>query len=219
MEKTCKDIDECLSKTHNCTSDTLCINEIGGFSCKCLKEGFKFNLEKRICEDIDECLTGESNCDQICINTFGSYKCGCHKGFKLNSSKLNQQNQFSINGVCVDIDECSEIPHLTGCSHCCNNIRGSFQCTCPKGFQLKQDGKTCEDIDECRRPENPCRNNKQYPCCKNTLGSFICVEQVKVGEIFKRSECPHEKEFIRGDSTSVSHKWFKQSSIQNKFAQ
>lgn len=42
---------------------------------------------------------------------------------------------------CVDIDECAE--GNTGCEHCQNAV-GSFQCVCPEGFELADDGKTCK---------------------------------------------------------------------------
>lgn len=44
-----------------------------------------------------------------------------------------------------------------------------LQCRCHPGFQLKRDGKTCVDIDEC---------TTTYPCsqrCINTHGSFHCL--------------------------------------------
>ncbi len=45
----------------------------------------------------------------------------------------------------------------------------SSQCRCHPGFRLKDDGKTCVDIDEC---------TTTYPCtqrCINTHGSFHCL--------------------------------------------
>lgn len=45
----------------------------------------------------------------------------------------------------------------------------SSQCRCHPGFHLKDDGKTCVDIDEC---------TTTYPCtqrCINTHGSFRCL--------------------------------------------
>lgn len=43
--------------------------------------------------DIDECLTGESDCQQNCFNSDGSYACGCKHGFVLDV------NGWSCNGM------------------------------------------------------------------------------------------------------------------------
>ncbi|KAF7459202.1 EGF-like domain-containing protein [Cryptosporidium felis] len=189
-KEVCRDIDECSSNTHDCSDDSVCINQDGGFSCQCLKRGFAYNRKRKVCEDIDECSTGEAACDQICVNTLGSYRCECYKGFRLNQTDFGNGEMRAIPRFCVDIDECLETPELTGCSHGCINKRGGFQCACPRGFNLKEDGRSCEDVDECRLPENPCEGNKQFPCCRNTIGGFTCIEQVSTGEIFRRMECP-----------------------------
>ena len=40
--------------------------------------------------DVDECtITGSSTCDQICINTIGSFNCSCSAGFSLNSDMVH----------------------------------------------------------------------------------------------------------------------------------
>lgn len=41
-----------------------------------------------------------------------------------------------------DIDECA-FPHLSGCSHSCQNTKGSYMCTCPEGMWIGSDDKTC----------------------------------------------------------------------------
>uniref|UniRef100_A0A8C5S6K2 LDL receptor related protein 2 n=1 Tax=Laticauda laticaudata TaxID=8630 RepID=A0A8C5S6K2_LATLA len=55
-----------------------------------------------------------------------------------------------------------------GCTHGC--IQGPFgaQCSCPFGYQLANDSKTCEDINECDSP-GFCSQH-----CHNERGSFRC---------------------------------------------
>lgn len=33
--------------------------------------------------DINECNQGNGGCEQLCTNTFGSYKCSCNDGYTL----------------------------------------------------------------------------------------------------------------------------------------
>ena len=41
-----------------------------------------------------------------------------------------------------DINECAAVPRV--CSHFCENLFGSFRCSCPVGHNLTSDNKTCE---------------------------------------------------------------------------
>ena len=43
------------------------------------------NCVVHIIIDINECSEESHNCDQICTNTVGSFKCSCADGFKLSS--------------------------------------------------------------------------------------------------------------------------------------
>nr|XP_046260892.1 low-density lipoprotein receptor-related protein 2a isoform X2 [Scatophagus argus] len=63
-------------------------------------------------------------------------------------------------------ESCSD--NNAGCTHGC--IQGPFgaQCTCPLGYQLSNDSKTCEDVDECD-PPGLCSQH-----CFNERGSFRC---------------------------------------------
>ncbi|XP_077472512.1 low-density lipoprotein receptor-related protein 2a isoform X9 [Stigmatopora argus] len=65
-----------------------------------------------------------------------------------------------------DQESCSD--NNAGCTHGC--IQGPFgaQCTCPVGYQLSNDSKTCDDIDECH-PPGQCSQH-----CFNERGSFRC---------------------------------------------
>ena len=43
--------------------------------------------------DIDECSDGTHDCSQTCINTVGSFTCGCGNGYLLDTDK------FTCNGM------------------------------------------------------------------------------------------------------------------------
>ena len=43
--------------------------------------------------DIDECIEGDEHCNQICVNTLGSYYCNCEPGYQLvNDTKCEGTN-------------------------------------------------------------------------------------------------------------------------------
>lgn len=91
----------------------------------------------------------------------------CGEGFRMDATNN-----------CIDIDECAE--GSTGCQFC-ENSAGSFQCTCPDGYELGSDERTCKDIDECTAYSefdyDEDRATTRSICsheCVNTDGAFIC---------------------------------------------
>ena len=49
---------------------------------------------------------------------------------------------MSTTCVYIDIDECSSSP----CNHTCTNTVGSFVCSCNDGYELDDDGTTCNGM-------------------------------------------------------------------------
>ncbi|XP_041045249.1 matrilin-2-like [Carcharodon carcharias] len=88
-------------------------------------------FQTKIC-DTDLCGVVGHGCEQICINTPGSYICKCKKGFILNSDKK----------TCRRIDFCVQGGH--NCEHDCVSTEDSYLCRCRKGYILNPDGKTCQ---------------------------------------------------------------------------
>ncbi|XP_056156770.1 nephronectin-like [Lampris incognitus] len=89
----------------------------GVLQCTCPSPGLRLGPDSRTCVDIDECVSRGGVCPRRrkCVNTFGSYFCKCHHGFKL----------MYINGryTCIDKDTrpfCSLNP-------------GSPKCRCKDG--------------------------------------------------------------------------------------
>ncbi|XP_045683650.1 EGF-containing fibulin-like extracellular matrix protein 1 [Phyllostomus hastatus] len=72
----------------------------------------------------------------------------------------------SEHNICQDIDECTAGTHNCRADQVCINLRGSFACQCPPGYQKR--GEQCVDIDECAMPPY-CHQR-----CVNTPGSFYC---------------------------------------------
>ncbi|XP_075878317.1 signal peptide, CUB and EGF-like domain-containing protein 2 isoform X4 [Nelusetta ayraudi] len=56
-----------------------------------------------------------------------------------------------------------------GCDCTCKDTSTGVRCSCPVGFTLQPDGKTCKDIDECELQNGGCEH-----FCRNTIGSFEC---------------------------------------------
>ena len=153
----CTDVDECALGIASCFGGRACINTVGSYRCSC-PAGFSLNAASRACEDVDECAdAGANTCgiDSECQNSQGSYRCVCKPGFIL------------TNGVCADIDECSEI--ATICQQRCTNLWGSYRCHCQPGYRLSSDARTCIDVDECSDYDDLCIGN-----CVNEPGSFRC---------------------------------------------
>ncbi|XP_035660212.1 uncharacterized protein LOC118404934 [Branchiostoma floridae] len=153
----CEDIDECVRGEDDCDVDTkaVCTNLIGGYNCTCYNG---YQGDGRTCTDIDECLIGNGKCDDDCVNTEGSYYCGCNAGYRL-----------AVDGFkCDDIDECAE--RLDDCEQVCTNTDGVFNCSCAPGFT--QVGELCQASANCT--STVCTNAECYVDTENGTEKCLC---------------------------------------------
>lgn len=102
--------------------------------------------------DVNECLTDNGGCMQICINTVGSYRCACGNGYEL------ANDNHTCTGMCHIVLATHDINHLiikdigeclTGahnCSQICVETTGGYRCSCSDGYELGDDGVTCEGV-------------------------------------------------------------------------
>lgn len=134
---------------------------------------------------MDECTSLPNGlCQQICINTFGSYFCECREGFRavgqfLCEGTIHLCTHYRTMGVynhCVfhtDINECEE--QIDSCSklgpapaNCINGI-GDYRCSCAnyRGYRLASDNSSCVGKQMCT---STC--NTSMPEYENTLMAY-----------------------------------------------
>lgn len=124
------DTDEC-SVGHPCGQGT-CTNVIGGFECACA-DGF----------EPGPMMTCEGK-------TLPAQELGCalvggpRRGLAWGAGGVDPRGrpaQLASALASPDIDECSLNPLL--CAFRCRNTEGSYVCTCPAGYTLREDGAMC----------------------------------------------------------------------------
>ncbi|XP_051502660.1 signal peptide, CUB and EGF-like domain-containing protein 2 isoform X8 [Myxocyprinus asiaticus] len=171
----------CMNKEHGCAH--ICKETPkGGVACEC-RPGFELAKNQRGC--ILTCNHGNGGCQHICEDTEQGPICRCHVRYALH-----------VDGrTCVERDETApttpdhnatslaEVDKRVkrrllmetcavnngGCDSTCKDTSTGVRCSCPVGFTLQQDGKSCKDIDECELHNGSCDHY-----CRNTIGSFEC---------------------------------------------
>lgn len=152
-----------------CGQHHVCmVDGLGGADCNTCKMGFKMvngnctgegegSRLKHGRLDVNECAEPELNmCSRSadCNNLLGTYACSCKQGFKGDGYMCEGTRTFSSEKDSLDIDECSGNPCHPQAE--CENLLGSFKCSCPSGF-------TGDGIKECQNPlEKSCENVKEF---------------------------------------------------------
>uniref|UniRef100_A0A7N4NW17 Signal peptide, CUB and EGF-like domain-containing protein 2 n=1 Tax=Sarcophilus harrisii TaxID=9305 RepID=A0A7N4NW17_SARHA len=180
----CLDVDECLDNNGGCQQ--ICVNTMGSYECQC-REGFFLSDNQHTCIHRSNvtCNYGNGGCQHTCDDTDTGPVCGCHQKYALHSDGRTciekdeaaiESTEFNTTSV-ADVDKRVKRRLLMetcavnngGCDRTCKDTATGVRCSCPVGFTLQPDGKTCKDIDECSF-ERTCDHT-----CINSPGSFECL--------------------------------------------
>uniref|UniRef100_A0A7M4E046 Signal peptide, CUB domain and EGF like domain containing 2 n=1 Tax=Crocodylus porosus TaxID=8502 RepID=A0A7M4E046_CROPO len=171
----------CMNKDHGCAH--ICRETPkGGVACEC-RPGFEMAKNQRDC--ILTCIHGNGGCQHTCEDADDGPICGCHPKYIMQldgkTCLVREETMVEISesnatgGTDVDkrvkrrllMETCAV--NNGGCDRTCKDTSTGVHCSCPVGFTLQLDGKTCKDIDECQANNGGCHH-----FCKNTVGSFDC---------------------------------------------
>ncbi|XP_034522428.1 signal peptide, CUB and EGF-like domain-containing protein 2 isoform X5 [Ailuropoda melanoleuca] len=171
----------CMNQNHGCSH--ICKEAPrGSVACEC-RPGFELAKNQRDC--ILTCNHGNGGCQHSCEDTAEGPECSCHPQYQMHADgrscleredtapEAAESNATSV----VDGDKRVKRRLLMetcavnngGCDRTCKDTSTGVHCSCPVGFTLQLDGKTCKDIDECQTRHGGCDH-----FCKNTVGSFDC---------------------------------------------
>nr|ADE34166.1 vitellogenin receptor [Nilaparvata lugens] len=179
----------CIPSSARCNHTSECSNGRDELNCMgCHHDQFQCKNERCIyhtwvcdkkndCGDNSDeeealCKTRKGNADQSVATKsdtrcFGSFRCASDASECIHTDKVCNNEKDCSDGS----DEggmCDKGCESAGCSDTCQRTPHGPKCTCPQGFELSGDAKTCVDIDECATEEY-C---SQY--CSNTPGAFRC---------------------------------------------
>uniref|UniRef100_A0A663MAU5 Signal peptide, CUB domain and EGF like domain containing 1 n=1 Tax=Athene cunicularia TaxID=194338 RepID=A0A663MAU5_ATHCN len=171
----------CMNKDHGCAH--ICRETPkGGVACEC-RPGFELAKNQKDCKLT--CNYGNGGCQHTCDDTDSGPVCGCHQKYALHSDGRTciekdeaaiESSEYNATSV-ADVDKRVKRRLLMetcavnngGCDRTCKDTATGVRCSCPVGFTLQPDGKTCKDIDECLVNNGGCDH-----FCRNTVGSFEC---------------------------------------------
>ncbi|KAM6980278.1 signal peptide, CUB and EGF-like domain-containing protein 2 isoform 3-T3 [Aplochiton taeniatus] len=171
----------CMNKEHGCAH--ICKETPkGGVACEC-RPGFELARNQRGC--ILTCNHGNGGCQHTCEDAEQGPVCRCHVRYTLQPDGRScvERDEATPDSTDHNATSFAEVDKRVkrrllmetcavnngGCDCTCKDTSTGVRCSCPVGFTLQPDGKSCKDIDECDLNNGGCDH-----FCRNTIGSFEC---------------------------------------------
>ncbi|XP_058486117.1 signal peptide, CUB and EGF-like domain-containing protein 2 isoform X4 [Solea solea] len=171
----------CMNKEHGCAH--ICKETPkGGVACEC-RPGFELARNQKGCTLT--CNHGNGGCQHTCEDTENGPICRCHVRYTLQPDKRScvERDEATAESSDHNVTSFAEVDKRVkrrllmetcavnngGCDCTCKDTSTGVRCSCPIGFTLQPDAKTCKDIDECEHNNGGCEH-----FCRNTIGSFEC---------------------------------------------
>uniref|UniRef100_A0A8D0HJ31 Signal peptide, CUB domain and EGF like domain containing 2 n=1 Tax=Sphenodon punctatus TaxID=8508 RepID=A0A8D0HJ31_SPHPU len=146
----------CMNKDHGCAH--ICREAPkGGVACEC-RPGFELGRNQRDC--ILTCNHGNGGCQHTCDDADDGPICGCHPKYTVHSDRktcLEKDEtvvEVSENNTTAGADVDKRVKRRLlmetcavnngGCDRTCKDTSTGVHCSCPVGFTLQFDGKTCK---------------------------------------------------------------------------